>query len=452
MPKHNARPEQPNARTITDPRDAAYRHLTRQAERMPDLGLFDLKTGSMDARDASLAHAIVDGAITRWLTLSYIISTLGGRPLHEQEPRMQAVLLGGSAQLLLMDRVPPHAIIDESVEWAKNMIRPRAGGMVNAILRKVAQSKGDRTDSWSHHIDSIPLPDGQGLQIHGIELPANGLSRLGIACSISTQILQRWEQHYKDPTKMAMHTLYRAPTLLYHRCANPPLDSDKLLPHDSPNHSIFKGRRSDLIELLESRDDVWVQDAASSHVVDELELEQDPKLIVDLCAGQGTKTRQLRCRFPEAKIVACEVDDARLDTLWDVFGDDDRVRVMHVDDVLKAYQNDADLVLTDVPCSNTGVLARRREARYRPLKQQLARLIPLQRTIAGNAYSLLNDTGSLVYSTCSVETEENESQASWLAQKFGMDLIRQTRIDPVGLPGEPASLYHDGSFSAILKK
>ncbi|MDF1808847.1 MAG: transcription antitermination factor NusB [Phycisphaerales bacterium] len=452
MPKPNGSTEQSNNRTITDPRDAAYRHITRQAERMPDLGLFDLKTGSLDVRDASLAHAIVDGVITRWLTLSYIISALGGRPVHDQEPRMQAVLLGGAAQLLLMDRVPPHAVIDESVEWAKNMIRPKAGGMVNAILRRVSRAKGERIENWSHHLDAIPLSNGEGLLIEGLELPQSGLSRLSFACSISTQIIQRWEHQYTDPTEMAMHTLCSAPTLLYTGCAKSPIESDKLTPHESPNHSVYRGRRADLVELLHSRDDVWVQDAASSHVVDELEFNEDIKLIVDLCAGQGTKTRQLRARFPDAKIIAAEVDDTRLDTLWDVFGDDEQVRVMHAEDVSRDFGKTADLVLTDVPCSNTGVLARRREARYRPMKQQLSRIIPIQQSIVANADTILNDSGTLVYSTCSIEQDENESQASWIAGRYDMKLVKQRRIDPAGQPGDSPSMYNDGSFSAILKK
>ncbi len=415
---------------------------------MPDLGLFDLKTGSMDARDASLAHAIVDGTITRWITLDYIISALGGRPLREQEARMQAVLLGGAAQLLLMDRVPPHAVIDESVEWAKQNIRPGAGGMTNAILRKVARAKGNRTESWNHHIDSIPLSDGSSRQIFGVELPSSGLSRVSIACSVSTQIMQRWENQYGDPTPAALHTLSRAPTLIYVGNAQTPIDHLELEPHDSPNHRVYKGKRAELVELLSSRSDIWVQDAASSSVVDDLEIDHEPELIVDLCAGQGTKTRQLHARFPNAQIIAADVDETRLATLQSVFDQNDQVHAMHVDTLMKTEMGQADLVLTDVPCTNSGVIARRREARYRPMKQQLARLIPTQREIVRNAVQLLQPKGTLVYSTCSLESEENEDQASWIASSLDMNLCDQKRVVPSGQPGDSASIYCDGSFSA----
>jgi len=456
MPKPHARSNTKNQsthpRTITDPRDAAYRHIARQAARMPELGLFDLQTGSMDARDASLAHAIVDGAITRWLTLEYIISVLAGRALRDQEPRMQGVLLGGAAQLLLMDRVPAHAIIDESVEWSKTQIRPGAAPMVNAILRKVARAKGPRTGAWDHHLGAIPRSDGTGLGLIGLELPTSGVHRVSIACSISSELVQRWEKQFGDPTPSAMHTLSKAPTLIYVANAKAPIDDEHLSPHDSPNHRVFRGKRAELVELLDARSDIWVQDAASSQVVHDLELDGPPSLIVDLCAGQGTKTRQLRARFPQARIIATEIDETRLATLSSVFANDEQVKVMHVDTLINNEHPRADLVLCDVPCSNTGVLARRKEARYRPMKKQLARLIPIQREIVRNGNELLVTGGTLVYSTCSVEVEENEDQVAWIRSKMGLELLDETRIRPAGQPGDPGSVYHDGAFSARLRK
>ncbi len=419
---------------------------------MPDLGLFDLHTGSMDARDASLAHAIVEGAITRWLTLDYIISTLSERQLRDQEPRMQAVLLGGAAQLLLMDRVPPHAVIDESVEWAKQNIRPGAGGMVNAILRKVARAKGGRIESWNHHLDAIPRSDGTGLKLFGLELPTSGQHRVSVACSISSQLIQRWENEFGDPTVPAMHTLCKAPTVIYVAHAQTPIDDLNLEPHNSPNHRIFTGKRVDLVELLASRSDIWVQDSASSHVIDSLEFDKAPALIIDLCAGKGTKTRQLRAKFPDAQIIAADVSETQLDALKIIFDGDDHVHAMSVETLMNTELGKADFVLADVPCSNSGVLARRREARYRPMKKQLARIIPIQHEIARNAHALLKPGGTLVYSTCSLESDENEDQAQWIASKLEMNLIDQARIDPIGQPGVVPATYRDGSFSAQLTK
>lgn len=415
---------------------------------MPDLAILELDTSGFEPRDAALAHAIYDAVITRWMTLAYIVGKVGRVTMSELEPRMQAVLLSGAAQLLLMDRIPVHAVLDESVQWAKTHIRPGAGGMTNAILRKVAQVRGEKTPSWENEMDRIPLTDGGGLGLLGMELPEDSRRRLSVSCSLPLNLLRDWFELFGPPRAQAMHTLCKAPVIIYTRAAGG-LSEEHLSEHESSSSRVFTGGRRQLIDLLEDRDDVWVQDAASSASVDSIP-ECSPGVVVDLCAGQGTKTRQLLARYPDAEIWACEVDDARLDTLSDVFRHEERVQVLHVEDLADAPRK-ADLVLTDVPCSNSGVLARRAEARYRPMEDQLARLVPLQREIITNAAGLLAPGGLLVYSTCSLERAENEEQAAWILDEFGAELLNQSRVDPKGLPGEDASGFWDGSFCAAFR-
>lgn len=450
MPRPTA--SEPSAQApIRDPRDAAYRHLSKQAKRFPDLLPSDVQVGTLDARDSALAHAIVDGAIMRWLTLGYIITALSGRHLGEQEPRIQAVLLGGAAQLLLLDRVPAHAVLDESVEWAKRNIRPGAGGMVNAVLRKVARAKGTARGAWDHHLDSIPMPDGGAMGLRGLELPGDGRRRLSVACSLPAGLLKRWESLYQDPTPAALHTICRSPTLIYVKHASGEIDSEHLGPHRSPQHRVYTGGRQGLIGLLGERPDIWVQDPASSATLGRMVLDTSPALIIDLCAGQGTKTGQLRAMFPDAQIVATEIDEKRLIALRARFKGDERVRVMPVGSVGEVYGAQADFVLADVPCSNTGVLARRREARYRPLQEQLARLVVTQREIMTLGRGLLVPGGHLLYSTCSLETEENESQALWAVDTLGLTALESHRVEPSGLPGDGADAYNDGAFAALFR-
>lgn len=439
--------------TINDPRDAAYRHLSAHAGRFPDLIPSEINTGSLDARDSALAHAIVDGALRRWRTLEYVIEFVSGRKCHELEQRLRAVLLGGAAQLLLLDRVPPHAVLDESVTWAKRYIRPGAGGMVNAILRKVASVRGEVIENrWEHHIDSIPLSEGGSLVLNGIELPEHGRRRLGVACSLPASLLTRWETMQEDPTPWALHTLCKPPTVLCTKYAANLPDLEQLEPHDSPDHQVFSGNRQQLISALEANPDIWVQDAASSATLARLELESVPHKVIDLCAGQGTKTRQLRAMFPDCEIIACEVDPKRMGVLRELFRDDERVRVVHAERVREQFAGWADFVLADVPCSNTGVLARRIEARYRPIDAQLKRLVLTQQSIIHAAVDLLRSGGTLLYATCSIEIEENESNAHWASQHLGLNLIRSSRVEVAGLPGDRAGSYQDASFSAQLTK
>jgi 16S rRNA (cytosine967-C5)-methyltransferase len=396
---------------------------------------------------------IVEQSVRRWRTLEYILEAVSGHRSHELQPRMRAVLLGGAAQLLLLDRVPPHAILDESVSWAKRYVRQGAGGMVNAVLRKVARVRGEFIDAnWDHHIDAIPLSEGGILQLQGLELPEHGRRRLGIACSIQSSLLSRWETMYEDPTGHAMHTLFKAPTVLFAAHAHGTLPTEFVSAHESENHRVFEGSRSQLSHLLSEHPDVWVQDPASSATLSKLDLPVPPKRVIDLCAGQGTKTKQLRAMFPQAEIVACEVDAKRLRVLREQFETDSGVRVIHVSDMTDSFAGWADFVLTDVPCSNTGVLARRLEARYRPVDKQLARLVETQRAIGEHAIAVLEDRGTLVYATCSVEIEENEGNVDWIHKNHGLELIHQQRIEPRGEPGDAPEQYQDASFAAVLRK
>ena len=446
------RPEKKSPTPVQNARDAAYRHLSAHAERYPDLLPQEINSGDLDARDASLAHAIADASIRRWRTLEFILESVSGHQSHELEPRMRGVLLGGAAQLLLLDRVPPHAILDESVSWAKRHIRHGAGGMVNAVLRKVAQVRGEHLPQpWEHHTDSIPLSEGGSLALNGIELPEHGRRRLGIACSLPDALLRRWETLYEDPTSAAMHTILKPPTIVCTKYASTIDEDAPLAPHDSPDHRVFEGHRQELLTLLRANEDLWVQDPASSSTLSNLKLDTAPERVIDLCAGHGTKTRQLRAMYPHAEIIACEIDKNRLQSLNIQFRDNPQVRVVPAKGLDERAIAWASLVLTDVPCSNTGVLSRRVEARSRPIDAQIKRLVATQREILKQASTLLEPGGTLVYATCSIEVEENEAQAQWASEELGLDLIDLQRVDAIGQPGDEPKSYRDASFAAYMR-
>jgi 16S rRNA (cytosine967-C5)-methyltransferase len=146
-----------------------------------------MQLDDLDQRDAALATAIEHAVMRRWLTLARIIESQLTRRWSEVEFRMQAVLLVGAAQLLLMERVPDHAIVHEAVEWAKSNIRPKAGAMVNAVLRKVAGLRGDlsiakpqagKMYQVQFSGGELPLGDGRVLRLNADVFDASPLPRL----------------------------------------------------------------------------------------------------------------------------------------------------------------------------------------------------------------------------------------------------------------------------------
>lgn len=413
----------------------------------------------LDPRDAALAHAIYDAAMRRWITLEWLLNHFLDSPLTSMEPSLQGVLLSGAAQLAFFDRVPVHSAIDETVELSKSLVRPGAAGITNAVLRRVADSLGDRTadpTEGDHPTDRLPLSDGGAVMLQGLSLPDEWRARLGIATSTPAWLLRRWAMRRPRNAlrTLAMHGLIAAPTILNTRHAASPVP-DTLSAHARNGSHCFHGSREQLAALLSSRTDIWVQDPSSQRPIVEAaaRLDQPPSLILDLCAGQGTKTRQLAATFPKARIVASDTDDRRLRTLTDTFAGSEQVEVIAPSQVLLKYHGKADLILLDVPCTNTGVLSRRVEAKYRCDDAQLKRLTDLQRQIIADSIPLLRSRpsrGRILYSTCSLEPEENQAQADWASRWHPFRIAGFDGVDPTGTPGGPACDYTDGSFWALL--
>ena len=429
--------------------------LESQAARFPSLAIEDCKTDGLSPRDAALAHAICDAAIRRWLTLTHLLRPLIRQRFERLEPCVRGALLGGSAQLLLMDRLPAYSVIDETVQWVKVRRGKGAAGLVNAVLRRVARLRMDETvslDPDDLRLDVLWRDDGSALVLSAPCFPEDQWKYLGVQCSLPPSLIRRWRAHMDDHDVRAciLHGLMRPPIVLHVEHADTPLDDDMIRPHDTPGHAIYAGEGSRLASLLADRRDIWVQDPSSSASV-RLLAGAAPQVIVDLCAGRGTKARQLACMFPQAQVIATDVDAPRMEDLQRVSAMYDTILCAPMDEVVSRWEARADAVVCDVPCSNTGVLTRRREARYRVGDRQIARLVDQQRQILQTGASLLRPGGDLLYATCSLEPEENERQAQWAADALGLALVKSRRTLPGGIPGDPPERYHDGAYACLLR-
>jgi 16S rRNA (cytosine967-C5)-methyltransferase len=455
-PKSFLRPGPP----IDPARDAVCEHLTRQVERFPHLDLKPLADQGLDARSAAFAHAILDAVLRRWLTLRYLIGRRLTQPVEGLESGVQAALLVGAAQLLLLDRVPDYAAIDHSVEWTKRRIRPGAGGLVNAVLRRVAEACKSESDPdavrprYAFGQDEIPLADGSCRVLREPELPEDKTERLAVATSHAPQLIKTWLEAH-PPAKvieLALHALGPAPTILNTAHAEYlPLSPDEAAPHAQPGMLVYTGPRETLASLLGSRADLWAQDPASRLAVESIR-DLQPRTIFDLCAGRGTKTRQLAAVFPQAKIYATDIDEARRASLAQAFKGHPRVSVILPKNIALEHAGTADLVVLDVPCSNTGVLARRPEAKYRFNRQNMQSLVDIQRQLIADAIPLLAPNGQILYSTCSLDPRENQDIAAWAGQWHQFKRQRERTTLPAGGPGQPAAAYTDGAFSVLLTR
>lgn len=432
--------------------------IARQARKYPNLAIIPVDTSGLDQRESAFAHRLSDVVLARWATLRFLLETRLTKPIRQIDPVVQSAMLVGLAQLALLDRVPPHAAIGTAVEWAKVRRGPKAGGMVNAVLRRLDELLGSDQRAYRERStlerDELPLADGRAIVLAEPTLPEDGIDRLAFSTGIGRWLTRRWTEAEgaTRARELALHSIVDAPLVLNLAYAQTAIADGLTQPHSTPGHAVLaEGVR--LEDVIDGRRDVWVQDAASAEpVLLARDASGTPSLICDLCAGQGTKTRQLRAEFPNATIVAADTDRGRLDSLEATFADDDGVVTAELGPGLHPWLEKADLILLDVPCSNSGVLPRRPEARARLTQQTLARLGDEQRQIFADAIPLLSPRGRVLYATCSLEAEENSEIAAWAGTWHGLKVRREKQSWPTGQPGDGPEAYRDGSYAAILSR
>lgn len=438
-------------------RGRAAQTLAAHARRYPDLRLEAFRDDDLSPRDAALAHAIIDQSVRCWITIEHLLQQKLKRPFRQHSPAVQAALLAGSAQLLFFDRLPAFAVVDETVERVKRSHGKKSAGLVNAILRRMMEliaRDGEapiHRERWTLQRDELPLPSGGAVALTEPALPENELERIAIAAGLPPDLLSQLQNSRSTPelVRLARHGLANPPTILNTAQARAPLPESDLTPHAMPGAHVFTGDPARLAELLQERDDIWAQDPTSAAAV-QLAAGLTPRLIVDVCAGQGTKARQLRAMFPDARIIASDLHEGRRATLARLFADDPRVQTLAPDELLD-HVGKADLVLLDVPCSNTGVLGRRVEARHRFNDKSMRSLLDTQRQIMADSIRLLAPGAHILYATCSVDPRENEQQTAWLTKWHDRKPLRQETRWPTGGPGEPPTESSDGGFAALLR-
>ncbi|MSR44815.1 MAG: hypothetical protein EXS15_05590 [Phycisphaerales bacterium] len=470
-----------SARVATPARAAALTRILAQVEFFPELR-FDARsarpvrhtdaspssddaTGDLGASGeftpsgGGLAGAIEYATIRHWLTAEAIARVSCTRPWLEVQPEVRAALLVGATQIFFMPREPVHSVVDDCVSWTRGRLQAGAGGFVNALLRRIAGLRGEVVAAseklnWWEHADAIPLPDGSVLRLKESVLPADPIARLAAQTSHPQALIARWAAHRGMDTtrKLAAHGLLQMP-LVIHSAAGRAIADDSVIAEYSVRHShegfrVWTGSTSDLARVLEASPDLIVQDAASARVVDSTR-DLSPKRILDACAGRGTKGVQCAMRHPSAEVWATDPDPQRLSALRLRARSIPNMRVVELAE-LGQLPKHFDLVILDVPCSNTGVLARRLEARYRFNERNLDALTRLQRGIADHHRGLCAPGGTILWSTCSLDKAENQDQVRWLAKQSGGRVVRDEEWLPQGMPGDPPSECTDGAFHARI--
>ncbi|HVO82469.1 MAG TPA: 16S rRNA (cytosine(967)-C(5))-methyltransferase RsmB [Terriglobales bacterium] len=347
----------------------------------------------LSSADHGLATELVMGVL-RWRSLlDEHIAPHSSRPLNRLDLEVLIALRLGAYQLLFLSRVPTHAAVDESVELVKRVRKRSAAPLVNAVLRKLAPVLAERRE----HISK--LASGQ---------PPEELSR---CLAHPRWLVERWAAEYgREAAESVCNYDQQVPETTIRLC-DPAAEAElehadiKLAPGELLTRArrVVSGDASNTPAFRQGR--VAIQDEASQLVA---LLLGKGRRILDCCAAPGGKTRVLAERNPETAIVAVELHPQRARLLRKLVPAE-KVRVMAADARALPLRAPFDRVLADVPCSGTGTLARNPEIKWRLKPEDLADLQGRQTAILRSALKCVGPGGRLVYSTCSLEREENEA-------------------------------------------
>lgn len=348
----------------------------------------------LSVQDRNLATALVFGVLRWQFVLDGRIRPLLKRPNAKLDAEVLIALRMGAFQLLYLNRVPAHAAIDESVELARTAGHRFASGMVNAVLRQLAVAGGVSVVSRQAYPQWMVE---RWTRFFGAET-TDAICRHGLS---EPELSIRVEDSATE-AEIADIGIALAPGQLLTRA-----------------RTVLAGDVTETKAFLEGR--VRIQDEGSQLVA---EIAGNGYEILDACAAPGGKTLILAERNPAAHIVACEVNPQRYAALRKRLAPiGDRAECRHADAAL-GERAIYDLVLVDAPCSGTGTLARNPEIRHRLQPDEFARQAERQKAILTFALRAARPGARIVYSTCSLEPEENEQVvAAALAENRDVSLL-----------------------------
>ena len=360
--------------------------------------------------DRAFVQDIVYTTIRRIRPLRKILGTL-----MKQWPKgeLEALLYVGAAQILYMPDVPDFAAVSETVDAAKGCENPSIAKVVNGVLRNVIR----RREEFEKMIADAPLEERE---------------------SFPTALVRRWERRFGAENAARLCAWHNTPAETF------------IARRDGSFVKLERGQRVEDIPGY-AEGDFIVQDPGTRLAIELLDPKEGER-VLDACAAPGGKTVQIAWRG--AAVVACEVNPKRRRRLEENLA---RLKLgVEVIPELPPLPENSQLstlnfklfhkVLVDAPCSNTGVLRRRPDARWNWNEEKLAALVKLQSEILDVCASRVAPGGVLVYSTCSNEPEENEAQVTaFLARHPGFSLEESRESIPF-------DSETDGAFAARLRR
>lgn len=410
---------------IEKPREIAFRALHQSLAR----GIFieqalesELETAAPSGPDRRLAQELAYGVVRWQQTLDWLIARkTSGR---SQKTTLQILLRLGLYQIFWLDRIPDHAAVNETVALCRHLGFGPQSGFINAVLRGFIREKD---------------PTIQALTDLKTDQPPLGHSH-------PQWLFDRWQKNWGTRETIALMEWNNAPAPIYARVNTLRSEPGKLLEQwrqiESVDYDFFQRdwTGENLVFELKSTPSIahlasfrngefYLQDPSTLLALHELAPRPDEN-ILDLCAAPGGKATFIaQLMANQGRLVAEDTDEHRLQLLRE-----NCARLGVTCAIVQPFSRDHELfdrILVDAPCSNTGVMRRRIDLRWRIQPAEISRLEKLQLELLEKALPRLKPSGLLVYSTCSLEPEENNGVIrKFLLNHPELDLVRERQLLP----------------------
>jgi len=370
----------------------------------------------LSSADRALLQAILFGVLRHRRVLDHWIGKLRHGKLDADT---RDILRVGLCQILILN-IPDHAAVNETVEAGKTSVRP----LINAVLRKAISSR----KRLMEELDDMP--------------PA-------VLHSHPDWLYNRFRKSFGKETAIAIMEWDNQPAETFFRL-NPLAAAPEEIPGEPLDHAPgYFELTGKLPTQLLTEGKLYIQDPATRHSVELLNPQPGEK-ILDACAAPGGKAFLIAAALGGGAGLTCtDSNEKRLPRL------EENLSRLHIqaDEISvhdwrkpapERFHGAFDAILLDVPCSNTGVIRRRVDVRWRLQPSDIDDLAVIQTEILNNALPCLKPGGRIVYSTCSIEDAENTDLVKAFAVTHGLKLGKTIRI----LPTEHST---DGAFAAVLK-
>ncbi len=416
-----------------------------------------------EKRDRAFVTRLVEGTLEHLITIDYILNQVSKTPVEKMKPVIRTILRLSVYQLLYMDSVPDSAVCNEAVKLVKGKGFQGLSGFANGVLRNVARNR----EQWSE----------ESFYPNKKKTPAKYLS---IRYSLPEWLCSYFVKEYGiEKAELIAEGSIRNPKTTI-RCNTGRLTKEELAERLKQqgftvedglyaSDALYLSGYDTLEKIPEFVEGLFqVQDESSMLVAQVAGLRQGD-LVLDVCSAPGGKAlhaANLLEQLGGGRVVSRDVSEKKTAMIKE---NADRLKVENITiQVADATMLDAgmiekaDVVIADLPCSGIGIMAKKPEIRYRMTAEQQKELVKLQKEMLAVVHRYVKPGGILMYSTCTINKEENEENAMEICKKYGFSPALEEQLVPDALRGEiqeggclqllPGVHACDGFFIARLKK